>query len=47
MQAGDVTATWANVDDLIKDYDYRPNTSIQDGVQKFVDWFKKYYKIED
>ena len=46
MQPGDVTATWANVDDLIKDYDYRPNTSIQEGVQKFVDWFKKYYKSE-
>ena len=47
MQAGDVTATWANVDDLIKDYDYRPKTSILEGVQKFVDWYKKYYKIGD
>ena len=47
MQAGDVTATWANVDDLIKDYDYRPKTSIPEGVQKFVDWYKKYYKIGD
>lgn len=47
MQLGDVAKTWANVDDLVKDYDYRPNTSILEGVQKFVHWFKTYYKIED
>ena len=47
MQPGDVAATWANVDDLIKDYGYRPNTPIKEGVQKFVDWYKTYYKITD
>ena len=45
MQPGDVSKTWANVDDLIRDYDYRPNTPIKEGVQKFVGWYKKYYKI--
>ena len=47
MQPGDVVKTWANVDDLIKDYGYRPNTPIKEGVQKFVNWYKKYYKITD
>lgn len=44
MQPGDVERTWANVDELIKDYNYRPNTSINEGVKRFVDWFKSYYK---
>ncbi|TLP77555.1 NAD-dependent epimerase [Maribacter sp. ACAM166] len=43
MQPGDVEKTWANVDDLIQDYDYSPNTSIKIGVQYFVDWYKEYY----
>ncbi|WP_179019480.1 NAD-dependent epimerase [Winogradskyella forsetii] len=44
MQPGDVERTWADVDELIKDYDYRPNTSIKHGVKSFIDWFKGYYK---
>lgn len=44
MQPGDVARTWANVDELIKDYDYRPNTSIKEGVKAFIDWFKGYYR---
>lgn len=43
MQPGDVERTWADVDELIKDYDYRPNTSIKHGVKSFIDWFKEYY----
>ena len=43
MQPGDVERTWADVDELIKDYDYRPNTSIKQGVKSFIDWFKNYY----
>lgn len=45
MQPGDVSKTWANVDDLIKDYDYRPHTPIKEGVKNFVAWYKKYYHI--
>jgi len=45
MQLGDVAATWANVDDLIRDYDYSPNTSIKMGIDNFVDWYKKYYNL--
>lgn len=44
IQPGDVERTWANVDDLIKDYDYKPNTSVKDGIKSFVDWYKKFYK---
>ena len=47
MQPGDVTKTRANVDDLIQDYDYHPNTPIAEGVQKFVTWFKEYYKFSE
>ena len=45
MQPGDVERTWANVDDLIRDYDYRPNTAIEKGVASFIAWFKKYYEL--
>ena len=43
MQPGDVERTWADVDQLIKDFDYRPNTSIKEGVKSFIDWYKSYY----
>ncbi|CAM3346844.1 NAD-dependent epimerase [Zobellia roscoffensis] len=43
MQPGDVERTWADVDDLIRDYDYQPNTSVKNGVQKFVEWYSDYY----
>ena len=43
MQAGDVLSTWANVDELIKDYNYKPKTSIRFGVRKFVDWYRMYH----
>ncbi|MFD0799536.1 NAD-dependent epimerase [Maribacter chungangensis] len=45
MQPGDVEKTWANVDDLIADYGYRPNTPISVGVGKFVNWYKGYYSV--
>lgn len=46
MQSGDVEKTWANVDDLIKDYDYRPDTSIKEGVAAFIEWYRGYYSSE-
>ena len=45
MQPGDVSKTWADVDDLINDYDYSPYTPIKKGIGNFVDWFKKYYEV--
>jgi UDP-glucuronate 4-epimerase len=43
MQPGDVEKTWANVDDLVRDYGYQPSTSIEEGVSKFVVWYRGYY----
>ena len=45
MQPGDVERTWADVDDLIADYGYRPDTAVDIGIQKFVTWYKDYYKV--
>ena len=44
MQPGDVQATYANVDDLIRDFDYKPDTPLEVGVKSFVDWYLNYYK---
>lgn len=46
MQAGDVPATYANVDALIDDVGYKPATSIEDGNARFVEWYKAYYRIK-
>lgn len=46
LQAGDVPATYADVEDLYKNIEFRPETSIKDGVGKFVDWYIDYYKIK-
>ena len=43
MQPGDVRKTWADVDDLMKTFDYNPATDIQDGVRRFVKWYREYY----
>ena len=46
MQPGDVPATYADVDDLIRDVDYSPNTAVETGIQSFVEWYKQFYKIK-
>ena len=43
MQPGDVPATFANVDDLVKDFNYKPATTLEYGIGKFVDWYKGYF----
>ena len=43
MQAGDVERTWADVSDLKRDFGYKPRTSIQEGVRKYIEWYKGYY----
>jgi UDP-glucuronate 4-epimerase len=47
MQPGDVPDTWANVDDLVDQFDYKPSTSVEDGVANFAAWFKNYYKLDN
>lgn len=44
MQPGDVPVTYADVYDLESDFDYRPTTSLRDGLSKFAKWFYEYYK---
>jgi UDP-glucuronate 4-epimerase len=44
MQAGDVLETFADVDDLARDIGFRPQTSIEDGIEKFVAWFRDYHR---
>lgn len=43
LQAGDVPATYANVEDLYNDLGYKPETKVQDGVDKFIDWYIDFF----
>lgn len=45
MQPGDVPETHADVDDLIKDVGFKPVTSVEEGIARFVEWYRDYYKI--
>ena len=45
LQPGDVPDTYANVDNLKKQFNYKPETSVFEGVSNFVKWYKDYYKI--
>jgi UDP-glucuronate 4-epimerase len=45
MQAGDVRATSADVSELERDVGFRPATTVEEGVKRFVDWYRQYYKI--
>ncbi len=46
MQMGDVPATWADVDDLVRDVGFHPGTSVDEGVGRFVAWYKEFYGVE-
>ena len=46
MQPGDVLRTYADVSELERDIDFKPSTSIEDGLGKFVDWYKEYYNVK-
>ena len=45
LQPGDVPATYANVDDLIRDVGFQPATPIEVGVERFVKWYREYHKV--
>lgn len=45
LQAGDVPATYADVDDLARDVGFAPATSIEEGVERFVRWYRDYYRV--
>ena len=46
MQPGDVYQTYADVSDLMNDFDFKPSTTIEEGLGKFAEWFKVYYDIK-
>ncbi|EQB86574.1 UDP-glucuronate 4-epimerase [Clostridium punense] len=45
MQPGDVLRTYADVSDLEKDINFKPQTSLEEGLGKFVDWYREYYNV--
>jgi len=45
MQPGDVPETYADVDNLMRDTGFSPETPIDDGIRKFVEWYKEYYEV--
>src|SRR5213594_3935022 len=45
LQPGDVPATYADVDDLVKHVAFKPDTPIEVGIRRFVEWYRGYYKI--
>jgi len=45
MQPGDVPITYADVDELMKDVGFKPSTPIEEGIRKFVEWYRSYYSV--
>jgi UDP-glucuronate 4-epimerase len=45
LQPGDVPDTYANVDALIEDVGYQPGTPVEEGIARFVEWYREYYKV--
>lgn len=45
MQLGDVYETYADIDATVKDYGFSPKVSLEDGIERFVDWYKSYYEL--
>lgn len=45
MQPGDVPATCAEIDDLVRDTGFQAQTSVEDGISRFVDWYREYYGV--
>ena len=46
MQAGDVPITYADIDDFVRDIGFKPVTTIEEGIKKFVAWYRSYYKVK-
>ena len=44
LQPGDVPTTYADVNELIKDFNFKPKTDVKDGIEKFINWYKEFYK---
>ena len=44
MQDGDVVSTYADTSDLMKDFEYKPDTKLEDGIEQFVEWYREFYQ---
>ncbi len=44
LQPGDVPSTYADVDDLVRDLDYKPETSVKEGIERFVKWYREFFR---
>ena len=47
MQPGDVEVTYADVDDLMRDFGFKPSTTLREGLRKFAKWYHDYYQSEE
>ena len=47
LQPGDVPATYADIDDLVRDTGFKPETTLEEGIPRFIEWYKEYFKIEE
>jgi len=45
LQLGDVPNTYANIDDLVRDFNYKPSISVMEGVKRFASWYKSYHEV--
>jgi UDP-glucuronate 4-epimerase len=45
LQPGDVPETFADVDALVRDVGYQPDTPVEEGIARFVDWYREYYNV--
>ncbi len=45
LQPGDVPATYANIDDLVRDTGFKPSTPLEVGIPKFIEWYREYFKV--
>lgn len=45
LQLGDIPDTYADIDDLVRDFDYKPSVDVEIGVARFINWYREYYQI--
>ncbi len=45
LQPGDVIATYADIEELVTDVGYKPSTTLEDGMARFIDWYRDYYEV--
>jgi len=45
LQPGEVETTWADVEELVRNFDYAPSTPIEEGVDNFIEWYRSFYRV--